>query len=142
MRNRLARLFLVAALALLVSACGGGNAGSDSADPVDTSRFVTTTTSPAGGAGGASEATIGDDDETDPSGADDATLQLVSRGRGPALHRVLRHRAGVGSPTEPVLPRVQVGDLGPPEGESILGSDDMDDCRRIGQQDAADEAEG
>ena len=31
---------------------------------------------------------------------------------------------------------LQVGDLGPPEGESIFDSDDMDECRRIGQEQA------
>lgn len=35
-----------------------------------------------------------------------------------------------------------VGDLGAPEGESILDSDDLDDCRRLGQESAAEEAAG
>lgn len=36
---------------------------------------------------------------------------------------------------------LQIGDLGPPDGESIFESDDMDECRRIGQDDAEAQAE-
>jgi hypothetical protein len=37
---------------------------------------------------------------------------------------------------------LQIGDLGAPEGENLFESDDMDECRRIGQAQAEADAEG
>lgn len=240
MRNRLAPLSLVAVLALVVSACGGGDADSGSAGPdfvvqgsqsLDTSDFATTTTAPAGGAGGASEGGTGagageetespdgDGDGTagtttlpqnevsqeeavddmftamrtfnscledegttflgDPRGAapDDpasapeylealtkcaavsqiqdamASLDLGSEGKTPeeieeqnrglvGFVDCLKGRGWDPAPLEPdENGLLQVGDLGAPDGENLFDSNDMDDCRRIGQQNAADEAE-